>query len=76
MQKYRVTLDIDNKQFARILAGLNRMIDEDSKVIGEFSHLATDNVVSKHLHELVELREYIRERYFEAKEVPDDRPET
>lgn len=72
MTKYNVVLELDNKQFANILAGLNRMIDEDSSVINEFPHLTTDNVVSKHLHDLVELREYIRERYIEAEVMPDE----
>ena len=72
MKKYRVTLEIDSKQFTNIIAGLNRIIDEDNSVINEFPHLTIDSVVSNHIHKLTELREYIRERYIEAEEVTDD----
>ena len=72
MTKYNVVLELDTKQFTNIIAGLNRLITDDTNVIGEFPHLATDSIVSKHMHEMIELREYIRSRYIDAEVMPDE----
>ena len=72
MKKYRIVIDLDSGQFTNIIAGLNRMITDDTNIIEEFPHLTTDSIVSKHMHEMIELREYIRSRYIEAEVVPDE----
>ena len=70
MTKYNVVLELDNKQFTNIIAGLNKLIDGAKDVAMEFPTVGMDPVLSRHIHETTELIEYIRERYISAERVP------
>ena len=71
-KRYIVNLELTTNQAIQIMDGLDALIAEDQKIIKKYPHIMADPFITNHLHEVMAVREYFRERYNVSKEISDE----
>lgn len=71
-KRYIVNLELTTNQAVKIMDGLDALIAEDQKIIKKYPHILADPWITNHLHEVMAVREYFRERYNVSKEILDE----